>query len=90
MLADPALMVLDEPTAHLDPETRAGLTADLLRATRGRATLLITHDLIGLEAVDEIVILDGGRVAERGTHAELAAAGGPYAIARCDRGPTAP
>ena len=54
-------------------------TAGTRRAvTRGRATLLITHDLDGLDQVDEIVVLDHGRVAERGTHAELLAVGGLY------------
>ncbi len=78
LLADPAVMVLDEPTAHLDADSRCALTADILSATRGRATLLITHELDGLDQVDEIVVLDRGRVAERGTHAELLAAGGLY------------
>jgi ATP-binding cassette, subfamily C, bacterial CydC len=81
LLADPAVLVLDEPVAHLDRDTRRVLTADLLAATRGRATLLITHDLEGLEQVDEIVVLDRGRVAERGRHAELLRAGGWYASA---------
>jgi ATP-binding cassette, subfamily C, bacterial CydC len=78
LLADPAVLVLDEPTAHLDPETRAALTADLLTLTAGRATLLITHELEGLDQVDEIVVLDHGKVIERGTHAELMRAGGRY------------
>ena len=78
LLADPALLVLDEPTAHLDPANRRALTADLLAATAGRATLLITHELDGLDAVDEIVVLDHGRVAERGTHTELIEADGVY------------
>jgi ATP-binding cassette subfamily C protein CydC len=78
LLADPALLVLDEPTAHLDPANRRALTADLLAATAGRATLLITHELDGLDAVDEIVVLDHGRVAERGTHTELIHADGVY------------
>jgi thiol reductant ABC exporter CydC subunit len=78
LLADPALMILDEPTAHLDPESRRALTADILTATRGRATLLITHDLDGLDQVHEIVVLDEGRVVARGTHAELLRAGGLY------------
>jgi ABC-type multidrug transport system fused ATPase/permease subunit len=78
LLADPAVLILDEPTAHLDPETRRALTADLLAATAGRATLLITHDLDGLDQVDEIVVLDHGRVAERGTHAQLIRSGGAY------------
>ncbi|HEY7882558.1 MAG TPA: thiol reductant ABC exporter subunit CydC [Streptosporangiaceae bacterium] len=78
LLADPAVLILDEPTAHLDPENRRALTADLLAATAGRSTLLITHDLEGLDQVDEIVVLDHGRVAERGPHAQLAGAGGVY------------
>ncbi len=78
LLANPALLVLDEPTAHLDPDSRRALTADLLAATRGRATLLITHELDGLDQVDEIVVLDQGRVAERGTHGELLRTGGRY------------
>ena len=77
-LADPALLILDEPTAHLDPATRRALTADLLRATEGRAVLLITHELDGLDQVDQIVVLDHGRVAERGSHHQLRHAGGPY------------
>ena len=78
LLADPPLMVLDEPTAHLDPDSRRALTADILTVTQGRATLLITHDLDGLDQVDEIVILDHGRVAGRGTHAELLRSSGLY------------
>ena len=60
---------------HLDAGTRRAVTADLLSATRGRTTLLITHDLAGLEQVDEIVVLDCGAVTERGPHAQLLAAG---------------
>jgi ATP-binding cassette, subfamily C, bacterial CydC len=78
LLADPPLMILDEPTAHLDPDSRRALTSDILTVTRGRATLLITHDLDGLDQVDEIVVLDRGRVAARGTHAELLRSGGLY------------
>jgi len=78
LLADPAVLILDEPTAHLDPDNRRALAADLLDATRGRSTLLITHDLDGLDGVDEIVVLDRGKVAERGTHRQLSSAGGRY------------
>jgi ATP-binding cassette, subfamily C, bacterial CydC len=78
LLADPPLMVLDEPTAHLDPDSRRALTSDILAVTQGRATLLITHDLDGLDQVDEIVLLDHGRVAARGMHAELLRSSGPY------------
>jgi ATP-binding cassette, subfamily C, bacterial CydC len=52
--------------------------ADLLAVTAGRATLLITHELDGLDQVDEIVVLSRGRVAERGTHEQLIEAGGWY------------
>ena len=77
-LADPALLILDEPTAHLDPPARRALTADLLHATEGRAVLLITHELDGLDQVDHIVVLDHGRVAEQGSHQQLRHAGGHY------------
>lgn len=53
------------------------MTADLLEATEGRTTVLITHRLAGLEAVDEVLVLDGGEVVQRGAYAELAAAEGP-------------
>jgi len=64
LLADPALMILDEPTAHLDSDSRRALTRDLLAATAGRATLLITHDPEGLDQVDEIVVLSHGKIVE--------------------------
>lgn len=83
LLADFPVLVLDEPAEHLDLATADALTADLLAATEGRTTLLITHRLAGLEAVDEVVVLDGGRVAQRGPYAELAAVDGPLrAMAR--------
>jgi ATP-binding cassette, subfamily C, bacterial CydC len=78
LLADPAVLILDEPTAHLDPEARSALTADLLTLTEGRATLLITHELDGLDALDEIIVLDRGQVTQRGTHRELMRTDGPY------------
>ncbi|MHC3471277.1 thiol reductant ABC exporter subunit CydD [Streptomyces sp. 7R007] len=77
LLADFPVLVLDEPAEHLDLPTADALTADLLAATEGRTTLLITHRLAGLEAVDEVVVLDGGRVVQRGAYAELAAVDGP-------------
>ncbi|MEU1118992.1 MULTISPECIES: thiol reductant ABC exporter subunit CydD [unclassified Streptomyces] len=77
LLADFPVLVLDEPAEHLDLPTADALTADLLSATEGRTTLLITHRLAGLDAVDEVLVLDAGRVAQRGTYAELAAEEGP-------------
>ncbi|MEV3852874.1 thiol reductant ABC exporter subunit CydD [Streptomyces sp. NPDC050095] len=82
LLADFPVLVLDEPAEHLDLETADALTADLLDATQGRATVLITHRLAGLDAVDEVVVLDGGRIVQRGTYAELSAADGPLRVLR--------
>ncbi|WP_225793160.1 thiol reductant ABC exporter subunit CydD [Streptomyces aculeolatus] len=78
LLADFPVLVLDEPAEHLDLPTADALTADLLAATEGRTTVLITHRLTGLAAVDEIVVLDRGRVVQRGSYAELAEADGPF------------
>jgi ABC-type multidrug transport system fused ATPase/permease subunit len=78
LLADPPVLVLDEPTAHLDPELRASLLDTLLTATRGRTTLVVTHDVAALAVMDEILVLDGGRVVQRGTHAELLARSAAY------------
>ncbi|MFF7406900.1 thiol reductant ABC exporter subunit CydD [Streptomyces murinus] len=77
LLADFPVLVLDEPAEHLDLPTADALTADLLAATEGRTTLLITHRLAGLDEVDEVLVLDAGRVVQRGTYAELAAVDGP-------------
>ncbi len=77
LLADFPVLVLDEPAEHLDLVTADALTADLLAATEGRTTVLITHRLAGLEAVDEVLVLDRGEVVQRGPYAELAAAEGP-------------
>lgn len=77
LLADFPVLVLDEPAEHLDLPTADALTADLVAATEGRTTLLITHRLAGLEAVDEVIVLAEGRVAQRGPYAELAAVEGP-------------
>ncbi|MGW5634729.1 thiol reductant ABC exporter subunit CydD [Streptomyces sp. NPDC003832] len=77
LLADFPVLVLDEPAEHLDLPTADALTADLLAATEGRTTLLITHRLAGLEAVDEVVVLDAGRVVQHGSYAELISVEGP-------------
>ncbi|MCA6095366.1 thiol reductant ABC exporter subunit CydC, partial [Streptomyces sp. SCA3-4] len=78
LLADFPVLVLDEPAEHLDLATADALTADLLSATRGRTTVLITHRLAGLAAVDEVVVLERGRVVQRGAYEDLAGAEGPF------------
>jgi len=79
LLADFPVMVLDEPGEHLDTATADAIVADVLDAARTRAVLLITHRLAGLHAADEVIVLDGGRVVQRGTHDELAVRPGAYA-----------
>ena len=78
LLKDAPLLVLDEATANLDTVTERELVAAVRDLMRGRTTLVITHRLVALEEMDEILVLDEGRVVERGTHAELAHAGGLY------------
>lgn len=82
LLKEAPILILDEPTANLDTVTErevfAALEETVASAERGRAVLLITHRLVGMEAYDEILVLDHGRVVERGTHEELARAGGLY------------
>ncbi|MEU3958513.1 thiol reductant ABC exporter subunit CydD [Streptomyces buecherae] len=78
LLADFPVLVLDEPAEHLDLPTADALTRDLLAATEGRTTVLITHRLAGLDAVDEVLVLDAGRVAQRGSYDELVAVPGPF------------
>jgi ATP-binding cassette, subfamily C, bacterial CydC len=79
LLRDAPFLLLDEPTAHLDALTEREVLAEVLRAGEGRATLLVTHRLVALDAFDDVVVLDRGRVAERGRAADLAAAGGDFA-----------
>ncbi|MCB5912076.1 thiol reductant ABC exporter subunit CydC, partial [Streptomyces pinistramenti] len=78
LLADFPVLVLDEPAEHLDLATADALTADLLAATEGRTTVLITHRLTGLDQVDEVLVLADGRAVQHGGYAELAAADGPF------------
>ncbi|MFG3282739.1 thiol reductant ABC exporter subunit CydD [Streptomyces sp. NPDC048111] len=77
LLADFPVLVLDEPAEHLDLATADALTADLLAATEGRTTVLITHRLRGLDAVDEVIVLDEGRTVQRGAYQDLALVEGP-------------
>ncbi|NGN62449.1 ABC transporter ATP-binding protein [Streptomyces sp. A7024] len=73
------ILVLDEPTAHLDIRAEAELYEQFLDLTRGLTTILVSHRFATVRLADRICFLDGGRVAEEGTHDELLAAGGRYA-----------
>jgi ABC-type multidrug transport system fused ATPase/permease subunit len=90
LLANFPILILDEPGEHLDTPTTDAILADLLAAERSGAILLITHRLAGLEAVDEIVVLDGGAVVERGSHTNLLARGGRYATSWLREAPPSP
>ncbi|MEV0348010.1 thiol reductant ABC exporter subunit CydC [Nonomuraea sp. NPDC050680] len=78
LLYDPPVLLLDEPAEALDEETADALMADLLDVTHDRTTLLVTHRLRGLEQVDEIVVLEDGRVVQRGHHHDLVTEPGYY------------
>jgi ATP-binding cassette subfamily B protein len=78
-VADPDLLVLDEATSAVDPATERRLTRALDTLTDGRTTLTIAHRLSTAERADEILVVDAGRVVQRGSHADLVDADGPYA-----------
>ena len=78
LLHDPRVLVLDEPTAGLELELADRVLADVLEATTGRTVLLVTHRMACLDAFDEVVVLDRGRVVQRGTAQELRRAPGLY------------
>jgi putative ABC transport system ATP-binding protein len=78
-LADPDLLVLDEATSAVDPSTEVRLQRALEGLTRGRTSIAIAHRLSTAEAADEVVVVDGGRVVERGPHRVLVEQGGVYA-----------
>jgi ATP-binding cassette subfamily B protein len=95
LLKRPAILVFDEATSALDSGTERVIQAELDEIATGRTTLVIAHRLSTIVNADQIVVLDGGRVVERGTHADLLAAGGAYARlwamqARHDVEPSAP
>ncbi|MFC9115663.1 ABC transporter ATP-binding protein [Streptomyces sp. NPDC057092] len=79
LLADTPVVVLDEAAAHADPHAEAAVQRAMARLARGKTVLMIAHRLSSVVDADQIVVLDNGRVVERGRHTELVAAGGRYA-----------
>ncbi|TQF68635.1 ABC transporter ATP-binding protein [Rhodococcus spelaei] len=78
LLAHPRVVILDEATAHLDSTSEAAVQAALGEALTGRTSVVIAHRLSTIRAADAILVVEAGRVVERGTHTELLAAGGRY------------
>ncbi|MFZ0977782.1 MAG: ATP-binding cassette domain-containing protein, partial [Candidatus Acidiferrales bacterium] len=78
ILADPRILILDEATSSLDSESEALIQEGLRYLMRGRTTFVIAHRLSTIRRADQILVVEGGRVIERGTHQSLYAAGGRY------------
>ncbi|HET8948832.1 MAG TPA: ATP-binding cassette domain-containing protein, partial [Candidatus Polarisedimenticolia bacterium] len=79
LLKNPAILIFDEATSALDSASEKAIQAELDRIQVGRTTLVIAHRLSTVMSADQILVLDAGRIVERGTHAELLDAGGHYA-----------
>jgi ATP-binding cassette subfamily C protein CydC len=78
LLKDAPVLILDEPTANLDPTTEHELLAEVYEQTPNRATLVITHRLVHMDRMDEILVLESGRIVQRGTHQSLLEKNGLY------------
>ncbi|MCF7761564.1 MAG: ATP-binding cassette domain-containing protein, partial [Cephaloticoccus sp.] len=79
MLADPRIVILDEATSSIDALTEARLQKALLELLRGRTSFIVAHRLSTIRHADQVLLLDQGRIIERGRHEALLAQGGPYA-----------
>jgi len=79
LLKDPAVVILDEATSHLDSENEALVQRALAEGMTGRTSLVIAHRLSTITEADVILVVDQGRIVERGRHEELLAEGGLYA-----------
>jgi ATP-binding cassette subfamily B protein len=79
LLKEPAVVVLDEATAHLDSESELAVQHALKTALTGRTSLVIAHRLSTIREADQILVIDGGQIRERGQHEELLVSGGLYA-----------
>jgi len=78
ILRDPRILLLDEATSALDSKTETKILQALETAGRGRTVLVVAHRLSTIERCEQILVLDGGQVVERGSHQELCARGGAY------------
>jgi ATP-binding cassette subfamily B protein len=79
LVTNPSVLILDEPSAALDPASERQVIEGYRQAMHGRTTIVISHRLDVVRAADHVAMLEGARVVERGTPAELSAAGGPFA-----------
>jgi ATP-binding cassette subfamily B protein len=79
ILKNPRILIFDEATSALDSATEQAIQAELARIAEGRTTLVIAHRLSTVMDADQILVLDGGRIVERGAHRDLLEAGGAYA-----------
>ena len=79
MLADPAILILDEATSSVDTRTELQIQKAILQLMQGRTSFVIAHRLSTIQGADQILVIDRGRIVERGSHDELLAKGGAHA-----------